>query len=223
MTLLLINKYLFYDFLLLSQMAFFTSPPALSYFKQLKAHRGFILIENSRDGSIHTMNIGDMDICEARALMNEQYDQYRIDMGESFADTFSARRQSVTSDREISDKSRSDQGDVLGGEALALPVGNQEHRVPAGVEEDRVPAGGQEDRVPAGDQEDRVPAGRGHETRELPDRIDPATDGLDDTDQDEIGAAVHDDQTTPITLHKVFTFILNLSRSLKLNQFSFST
>ena len=173
-------------------MAFFTSPPALSYFKQLKAHRGFILIENSRDRSIHTMNIGDMDICEARALMNDQYDQYRIDMGESFSDTFLARRQSVTSDREISDKSRSDQGDVLGGEAQALPVGDQEHS------------------VPAGDQEDRVPAGRGHETRELPDRIDPASDGLDDTDQDEIGAAIHDDQTTPITLHKVFTFILNL-------------
>lgn len=165
-----------------SEMAFFTSPPALSYFKQLKSHRGFILIENSRDGSIHTMNIGDMDICEARALLNDQYDQYRIDMGDSFSDTFSARKQSVTS--EISEQSPHDQGDLLGGEAQALPIS------------------GLEDQVLAGDQEERGLGGDGE---------DPAHDGLvDPTGQHnpgiEVAADNQDDQTTPITLLKVFTW-----------------
>ena len=84
-------------------MAFFVSPPALSYFKSLHNHRGFLLIENGRDKSIHTINIGDMDICEARFLIQEQYEHYRKDMGESFTDTYIVRRHSETSDGQVED------------------------------------------------------------------------------------------------------------------------
>ena len=178
-------------------MAFFASPQFLSYSKQLKNHRGFILIENSRDKSIHTHNIGGMDICEARAIINEQYEQYRIDLGDSFCDAFSDRRHSETSD----DNKKQDQDEDNGGPDHVMP--GRGHDDPLG-----------EDQA-AYEQHDA-----GVHESVLPEVVDPppghhqgggnAADNKNPTSPD--------DQTSPIKLSKVNNKKPKLYRCFSLNK-----
>ena len=63
----------------------------------MSTNRAFIIVQNSTNNSVHTTSIGGLDLFEARALIQQEYDDLEKAMGESFCDSFTGRRTSATS------------------------------------------------------------------------------------------------------------------------------
>ena len=94
-------------------MAFFTSPPAQTYFKQLKNHRGYVIIECSRTKTIHSHSIGGLDLCEAKTILDREFELFCGDMGDDSWNFETNRKpRSETSDPDRSSRSTSELGEL---------------------------------------------------------------------------------------------------------------